>query len=590
MKIRRLTTVAGRVIFAALCFTLLSASSEASDYRVEIDCNHSNVSNSDTGDRISVSFLDPGGANLGTKYTNGVRNCLVSDAVFTLSVRAVVASIVVSTSGKDAFYIDELRFYKDGQLIKHEGRDNGRGWCLSTDPSDSEGSWKDYVSGGCSASVRFVIVERRPPPPPPAAYQYILEVDCKHSSLSNTDTEDSIDVYLFDENQQFLVSAQRKGIRGCSFGSTQFALNTDKPAALVQIMTNGNDAFFIDWWTMHLNGTLIKKEGEDDGRGWCLSKDTNDTSGSWAGYLTGSCDWRHTFTLGKPASSVTAGGNEPASSPGGNPPSGNPNGSRPKVFDKGITNIDASATAAQFGVRGWNRYIANFACSRNLGVGPVWGTKVYTDNSSICTAAVHAGLITLSEGGVVTIFVTEGKGVYFGSRLNGILTMNGDAFPGSFFFVYSTPDGKVMAVEPKARETAVQPGETAAQPAQPAPPAFEPLPPSPRPKPPSRTNVGPIGWDASVLSLNLRGRGEKRYTFQCAANGNPGNVWGTILYTDDSSICTAAVHAGAIKREEGGSVTVVIRPGQGSYQGSSRNGITSGSFGSFGGTFEFVSG
>ncbi|QQS40457.1 MAG: hypothetical protein IPM63_13955 [Acidobacteriota bacterium] len=587
MNRQKLTTFAGRVIFAALCFAVLSATSEASDYRVEIDCNHSNVSNSDTGDRISVEFLDPGGRIVGTKYTNGVRNCLVAEAVFTLSVFVDVSSIVVRTSGNDAFYIDELRFYKDGQLIKHEGRDNGRGWCLSTDSKDSEGAWKDYVSGGCSASVRFVIVERRPAPPPPSAYQYVLEVDCKHSSLSNTHTANRIIVYLFDESGKWVGDARREGMPGCLGGNTQITINAEKPAAKVQITTNGDDAFFIDRWMLYLNNALINQEGDDDGRGWCLSTNTADTSGSWAGNLIGSCQWAHTFSLGVPASSVTAGGNEPASSSGGSPPSGNPNGSRPKVFDKGFTNIDASATAAQFGVRGWNRYIANFACSRNLGVGPVWGTKVYTDNSSICTAAVHAGLITRSEGGVVTIFVTEGKGVYFGSRLNGILTMNGDAFPGSFFFVYSTPDGKVMAVEPKARETAAQPGETAAQP---APPAFEPLPPSPRPKPPARTNVGPIGWDATVVSLGLRGRGEKRYTFQCSANGALGSVKGTILYTDDSSICSAAVHAGAIKREEGGSVTVVIQPGQSSYQGSVRNGITSGSSGPFGGTFEFVSG
>lgn len=585
MNRQKLTTFAGRVIFATLCIAVLSATSEASDYRVEIDCNHSNVSNSDTKDRISVDFLDPGGRNLGTRYRDGVGNCLLADAVFTLSVRAVVSSIVIRTSGNDAFYIDEMKFYKDGQLIKHEGRDNGRGWCLSTDSKDSEGSWKDYVSGGCRPSVRFVIVERRPPPPPPSAYQYVLEIDCNHSSLSNTNTANRIIVYLFDENGKWVGDARREGMPGCLGGNTQITINAEKPAAEVQITTNGNDAFFIDRWMLYLNNALIKQEGDDDGKGWCLSTDTADTSGSWAGNLIGSCQWAHTFSLGVPASSVTAGGNEPASSSGGNPPSGKPQGSFPEILrgDRPPTYIDASATAAGFGVRGWNKRIGNFICSGNLDLGPVWGTGTYTDDSSICTAAVHAGLITRSEGGPVAIYVVEGMNSYSGSTLNGVSTGNFGAFPGSFVFVYRTADDKLVGVTPKSRETA-------AQPAPPAPPAFEPLPPSPRPKPPSRTNVGPIGWDATVVSLGLRGRGEKRYTFQCAANGALRSIKGTILYTDDSSICSAAVHAGAIKREEGGSVTVVIRPGQSSYEGSVRNGITSGSFGSFGGTFEFVSG
>jgi hypothetical protein len=222
----------------------------------------------------------------------------------------------------------------------------------------------------------------------------------------------------------------------------------------------------------------------------------------------------------------------------------------------------------------------SFLCNNNLGVGPVWGSGTYTDDSSICTAAVHAGLITRRDGGFVTIYVVEGMNSYKGSTLNGISTGNFGAFPGSFVFVYRSPDGKLLGVTPKSIDAA----------SPPSPPVFEPLPPSPRPKPPARTNVGQIGWDASVVSLGLRGRDEKRYTFQCAANGALRSIKGTILYTDDSSICSAAVHAGAIKREEGGSVTVVIRPGQASYQGSARNGITSGSFGAFQGTFEFVSG
>jgi len=64
-----------------------------------------------------------------------------------------------------------------------------------------------------------------------------------------------------------------------------------------------------------------------------------------------------------------------------------------------------------------------------------------------------------------------------------------------------------------------------------------------------------------------------------------GAVWGTDVYTDDSSVCTSAVHAGLITLASGGSVTIEMRPGQTSYEGSTRNGIISSPYGSWGGSY-----
>jgi hypothetical protein len=68
----------------------------------------------------------------------------------------------------------------------------------------------------------------------------------------------------------------------------------------------------------------------------------------------------------------------------------------------------------------------------------------------------------------------------------------------------------------------------------------------------------------------------ERYAFRCPP-GKPqsSRVVGSGPYTDDSSICSAAVHAGAIHAKDGGDVTVEIRPGQASYQGSEHNYIRS---------------
>jgi hypothetical protein len=61
-----------------------------------------------------------------------------------------------------------------------------------------------------------------------------------------------------------------------------------------------------------------------------------------------------------------------------------------------------------------------------------------------------------------------------------------------------------------------------------------------------------------------------------------GTVWGTDVYTGDSSLPTAAVHAGLV--QPGGTAVIkvtVVQP-LGQYQGSARNGVTSRDFGQFG--------
>jgi hypothetical protein len=50
----------------------------------------------------------------------------------------------------------------------------------------------------------------------------------------------------------------------------------------------------------------------------------------------------------------------------------------------------------------------------------VWGSNPYTDDSSVCRAGVHAGVITVDEGGQVTIRILPGMSWYPGSEANGI--------------------------------------------------------------------------------------------------------------------------------------------------------------------------
>ncbi|MCM3904339.1 MAG: LCCL domain-containing protein [Pyrinomonadaceae bacterium] len=62
-------------------------------------------------------------------------------------------------------------------------------------------------------------------------------------------------------------------------------------------------------------------------------------------------------------------------------------------------------------------------------------------------------------------------------------------------------------------------------------------------------------------------------------------MWGTDIYTLDSSICNAAVHAGKLAMESGGSVTIELRTGESSYKGTTRNGIKTNDYGKYGRSF-----
>jgi len=61
-----------------------------------------------------------------------------------------------------------------------------------------------------------------------------------------------------------------------------------------------------------------------------------------------------------------------------------------------------------------------------------------------------------------------------------------------------------------------------------------------------------------------------------------GSVWGTDVYTGDSALAAAAVHAGAVKTGESTVVRVTVMTPLTRYQGSVRNGVTSHDYGRYG--------
>jgi hypothetical protein len=199
-----------------------------------------------------------------------------------------------------------------------------------------------------------------------------------------------------------------------------------------------------------------------------------------------------------------------------------------------------NADAAAFRGLNGSRYV--FTCPSYGTADSIWGTDVYTDDSSVCTAAVHAALITLAGGGTVTVEIRPGQASYAGSTRNGITSQSFGPWSGSYVIVAAAP-------------------ATAG------------------------VGVGGATWDAKATAF--RPYIDARFAYTCPAGGKPGPVWGTDVYTDDSSVCTAAVHAGLITTAGGGSVTVEMRPGQSSYTGSTRNGITSSPYAAWDGSYRF---
>ena len=68
-----------------------------------------------------------------------------------------------------------------------------------------------------------------------------------------------------------------------------------------------------------------------------------------------------------------------------------------------------------------------------------------------------------------------------------------------------------------------------------------------------------------------------------------GAIWGTDVYTSDSALAVAAVHAGQVQPGERKAVRVTIVQPPAGFRGSTRNGVTSASYGAYPGAYRLGS-
>ncbi len=174
---------------------------------------------------------------------------------------------------------------------------------------------------------------------------------------------------------------------------------------------------------------------------------------------------------------------------------------------------------------------------RNQDFAGLFGTDAYPSDSSICVAALHAGMIT-KQGGIVTVQLNPGRTKYEGSARNGVETADLSGTRRSITFV-----GGPMSDETNEIHLSQMPR---------------------------------VDWDTKFTSTGFANRRliGQRFTFRvppAPSNLRPRIVYGTDKYAFSSKICHAALHAGRISTA-GGIVTVEIGPG-GKLVGSRRNGV-----------------
>jgi hypothetical protein len=100
------------------------------------------------------------------------------------------------------------------------------------------------------------------------------------------------------------------------------------------------------------------------------------------------------------------------------------------------------------------------------------------------------------------------------------------------------------------------------------------------------TEQSDVDWTTSAEEYNAQAG--KRIAYNCPAKGTIGTVWGSGPYTTDSSVCTAAVHAGWISLDDGGRVVIEIKAGQDEYEGSEQHGIVTTAYDHYDWSFDVV--
>lgn len=322
---------------------------------------------------------------------------------------------------------------------------------------------------------------------------------------------------------------------------------------------------------------------------------------------------------------------------------------------RGVPRISCAQTARD--MYAGNAQRMELLCPSDCERQPVWGTGYFTDDSSICGAAIHAGIIHKDSGGLIDLYFRPGLDAYKGSVENGVRAKDWGAWPRSFVLARPgetpevdhepEPEGpelmmmrQVQFDAPVAEENAARSSESrgrgSATPRRrvrlaedaPSPQERSQLrgtiipsgdreqdtrrrrnrrasntpPPALKPADASRPRTNQVtGYTApdafaqapsafgrlhcETRGIEIRGPENTSLVVICPAGCGSAALWGSDVYGDDSSICSAAIHQGLITPATGGPVEVRIGGATNHLEGSERNGVTSATWRSWPRTF-----
>jgi hypothetical protein len=203
--------------------------------------------------------------------------------------------------------------------------------------------------------------------------------------------------------------------------------------------------------------------------------------------------------------------------------------------------------------------------------GRIWGgsNNVYTDDSQIATAAVHAGLVGVGQTAVIKITIMPGQSSYPSIKRNGVTSIKYGSWSGSYKL--SKADSGNSNNSSNNNNSQTNNNNNNGQ---------------------KTNNNNNTANNSNVQAApgdmqKYRGQNGKTFTFKVTGQSN-GRIWGgsNNVYTDDSQIATAAVHAGLVGVGQTAVIKITIMPGQSSYPSIKRNGVTSIKYGSWSGSYK----
>lgn len=168
--------------------------------------------------------------------------------------------------------------------------------------------------------------------------------------------------------------------------------------------------------------------------------------------------------------------------------------------------------------------------------GSIWGTGKYTHDSNLATAAVHAGVLKSGEKGLVKVTILPPGSDFAAAGQNGVSSSSWSASSYECYKVEAVKPGDTLSGRHSVVHSEVRPAPTNLE--------------------------------------NYRDQVGQAFLFEVSGRSDL-TIAGSDVYSDDSPLAVAAVHAGCVIDGKTAIVKVTLLGPQDKFGRSARNGVTS---------------